>query len=659
MVNEAGEILECFDPQLDEVHEQYFATLVQMIGNAFPNYRNQLVQNELKAFENNEDNLEAVKYVATLNVLIDLCQQGWKLEVHENQLYLKMAAPETVDKEYIRYRLSSERKAQFQEPSVQHFVEKMEAEKNFNGAQISIRNLIGDTQQLISRIQDNVEPIVHPYIQLVEHKKDEHTGYWLSDIWRYFRYTWSIPYKTMPGRNLFYLVRDAAQEYHPIIGIFALGNSVLNLTVRDDDIGWTVEAIAKRLKRMERIDRSSQTVSGTNGKTVGATTRKFLETEEEYEKRLQHYSADTMDIIQRNLLTAISELYLDDLDYQLGQPVTAEKIEDLRLLAEKLRKQSIDNKKTAHVTSYIQEAQEILFKKKRASELSRLLDAQLTFEKYHSENTSVWLTELMHAEDGRKAVNVALVANRKTKIGSNMMEIIVCGAIPPYNELLGGKLISILACSPTVIRDYTVRYQNQVSEIASRMKGAKVIRDNQLAFLGTTSLYAVGSSQYNRIKVPITDDFSIQYRKMGITEGYGTVYFSKNTTSSLMRVLELQDGGRRINNIFGEGTSPRFRLISRGLSSLGIKADAFLKHYSPRIVYSINLAKNTSAFLCGATNVLEYPFNIKEPLDVSEKTNQMIDYWYTRWLRTRIGTVDIIDRLTSFDVEDVLVSKMR
>ena len=410
---------------------------------------------------------------------------------------------------------------------------------------------------------------------------------------------------------------------------------------------------------MERIDRSSQTVSGTNGKTVGATTRKFLETEEEYEKRLQHYSADTMDILQRNLLTAISELYLDDLDYQLGQPVTAEKIEDLRLLAEKLRKQSIDNKKTAHVTSYIQEAQEILFKKKRASELSRLLDAQLTFEKYHSENTSVWLTELMHAEDGRKAVNVALVANRKTKIGSNMMEIIVCGAIPPYNELLGGKLISILACSPTVIRDYTVRYQNQVSEIASRMKGAKVIRDNQLAFLGTTSLYAVGSSQYNRIKVPITDDFSIQYRKMGITEGYGTVYFSKNTTSSLMRVLELQDGGRRINNIFGEGTSPRFRLISRGLSSLGIKADAFLKHYSPRIVYSINLAKNTSAFLCGATNVLEYPFNIKEPLDVSEKTNQMIDYWYTRWLRTRIGTVDIIDRLTSFDVEDVLVSKMR
>ena len=410
---------------------------------------------------------------------------------------------------------------------------------------------------------------------------------------------------------------------------------------------------------MEKVDRSSQTVSGTNGKTVGATTRRFVETEEEYTQRLQHYSSDTMDILQKNLSAAISELYLDDLDYQLGQPATAEKVENLRLLAEELRKQAIDNKKTAHVTSYIEEAQETLFKKKRASELSRLLDAQLTFEKYRSENTTDWLAGLMHAEDGRKAVNVALVANRKTKIGSNMMEIIVCGAIPPYNELLGGKLVSMLACSPIVIRDYTERYQNQVSEIASRMKGARVVRNSKLAFLGTTSLYSVGSSQYNRIKVPITDDFSIQYRKMGITEGYGTVYFSKNTTASLMRVLELQDGGRRINNIFGEGTSPRFRLISRGLSSLGIKSDAFLQHYSPRIVYSINLAKNTSAFLCGATDRLEYPFNIEDPQDVAEKTEQMIDFWYTRWLQTRIGTVDIVGRLNNFDIDDVLVSRTR
>ena len=38
-----------------------------------------------------------------------------------------------------------------------------------------------------------------------------------------FRYTWSIPYKTMRVEIYSYLVRDEAQENHPVIGIFALG----------------------------------------------------------------------------------------------------------------------------------------------------------------------------------------------------------------------------------------------------------------------------------------------------------------------------------------------------------------------------------------------------------------------------------------------------
>lgn len=659
MVNEAGEILERFEPQLDEPNKVRFVELTRRIGSAFPNYRNQLVQNELLTHNADRDNLASIKYSAVLKVLIDLCRQGWQLEVHDEQLYVKMTAQDSMDKEYIRYRLSSEKKAQFQERSIQHFIERQEKEKVYNGKQVSIKNLIGDAQQLIERIHAQNKHIVLPYVQLVTHSKDEHTGYWLSDIWRYFRYTWSIPYKTMPGRNLFYLVRDAAQECHPIIGIFALGNSVLNLTVRDDEIGWTVEAIAKKLKRTEQIDHSRQTVSGTNGKTVGGSTRRYLETEEEHRLRIQKYSSETMAVLIGNLSSAISELYLKDLDYSLGEPVTEEKIVQLRALAEQLRALAIDNKKTAHVTSYVEEAKEILFKKKRASELARLLEAQLTFERCREESDVDWLSRLMCTETGRKAINVALVANRKTKIGSNMMEIIVCGSIPPYNELLGGKLVSMLACSPTVIRDYTERYKNQVSEIASRMKGEKVVRDSRLAFLGTTSLYAIGSSQYNRISVPVTDDFSLKYKKMGITEGYGTVFFSKETTAALMRVIEIQDGGRRINNIFGEGTSPRFRLISRGLSSLGIKADAFLQHYSPRIVYSIELAKNTNEFLCGATDDLQYPFDINDIGSVEAGTQKIIDYWYTRWLLTRLTTVDIVDRLGRFNIASVLVSMMR
>ncbi len=660
MKNEIGEVLELFCPTLDQDKTARFNNLINRIGQAYPNYREQIVQQELNTFAANADNIEDMKYKAALSALIDLTQQGWQLEVHNNQLYLRMSAQDSIDKGYIRFRLGSERKAQFQDESVMRFLEKMESVKTYNNQQISIRNLIGSSIVLIQKIQNNVEPIVSPYIQLVTHQKDEHTGYWLSDIWRYFRYTWAIPYKTMPGRNLFYLVRDASQPCHPIIGIFALGNSVLNLTVRDDEIGWTVEAISKQLKRKKEITHSSQAVSGTNGKTVSVKIEKYVETEEEYKLRVADYSSKAIATLLSNIDVAIKDVYVKDLGYHRGTKYpTQEKVDELLNLSNELRDLAIDNKKTSGKVNFEQEAQEILFKKKRSAELSRLLDAKIIFNKYRAKDASEWLKKLMSTEDGKKAVNIALVANRKTKIGSNMMEIIVCGSIPPYNQLLGGKLVSILACSPRVIKDYTDKYAEQVSEIASRMKGERVIRDSRLAFLGTTSLYSVGSSQYNRIKVPMKNDFVLTYKEMGITEGYGTVYFSKATTSAMMRVLELQDGGRRINNIFGEGTSPRFRLISRGLSTLGIKSNAFLQHYTPRIVYSIELAKNTNEFLCGGAKELDYPFDIDDPNDIVATTQNMIDFWYTRWLKSRLQSVNIIERLTNFDINLVLVSMTR
>jgi len=659
---EANEISEIFSPALNEEYTNRFQCLVKRIGEVFPNYRDLLIKQEIAATENGipDNDFEGLKYITALRVLYDLTQQGWSLEVQNNtNLYLTMLTENSNSKDYIRKRLSTERKAQFKVDSTLRFIEQMERVKVYHGREISIKNLIGSKEALIRAIK-NKQRVVDPYIQLVTHSIDEHTGYRDTDIWRYFRYTWSIPYKSMPGRNLFYLVRDRAQEFHPIIGIFALGNSVLNLTVRDNEIGWTVDAIRSALERKASKEISTQKVSQTNGKTVTSKRTRYLETEEEHIARITAYSQQTMEVLFGNLKNAINDIYVRDLGYHRGTKYPSEDtINELKRLYEELREQAIDNKKTAKVTNWEDETKEILFKKKRAFELAKLLDAMRWFNHFKCDSYTKWLEAMLKNEQGRKAINVALVANRKTKIGSNMMEIIVCGAIPPYNELLGGKLVSILACSPIVIRDYTEKYSNQVSEIASRMKGRRVIRDSRLAFLGTTSLYSIGSSQYNRIKVPITKDFTLQFKNMGITEGYGTVYFSKETTDAMMRLLELQDGGRRINHVFGEGTSPRFRLISRGLSTIGIKADAFLKHYSPRIVYSIELASNTNEFLLGYTDELNYPFDITSDEDVKAKTQYMIEYWYERWMSKRLQTVDIIQRLQAFTPESIMLSYTR
>ena len=653
---------EQYKPALSERYSALFSELVERLQRILPNNRATAIADEIErvaGITEEAESLDGKKYMAALSVLIDLSQQGWIFDVQNGELTLKMENSNIDEKAKIRYRLSAERNAQFKSPSVAKFIQYMETTRKFNGTKISIRDLIGDRDKLIEAIQGK-HRVCDPYIQLVNREeRDEYTGYKLCDIWRYFRYTWSIPYKTMPGRNLFYLVRDRLQPYHPVIGIFALGNSVLNLTVRDDDIGWTVEAIRKTMEQKTSTAFCEQMVGGTDGKKVKVRISEPLESAEEFRARREQYANAVLPLLINNIDTAISELYVDDLGYdKQEQNPRQEQINQLNALAERYAKISIDNKNNEKDPDWQTEARSNLFIRKRANELAKLLSTKVMFNNATGENSTEKLQTLLSTEKGRKAIHTALIANRKRKIGSNMMEIVVCGSIPPYNELLGGKLVSMLACSPRVISDYTHKYENQISEIASRMKGEKVIRDSHLAYLGTTSLYAVGSSQYNRIKAPLEDAQPLEYRRIGVTEGYGTVFFSKGTTSLFSSILEQQDGGKRINHVFGEGTSPRFRMISRGLASIGIRAEAFLRHYSPRIVYSIELAKNTKEFLMGYTDYVDYGYDLEDQELVEQKTQELIEYWYQRWLTTRLTSVNIVERLESFNINRFMLGNM-
>ena len=99
-------------------------------------------------------------------------------------------------------------------------------------------------------------------------------------------------------------------------------------------------------------------------------------------------------------------------------------------------------------------------------------------------------------------------------------------------------------------------------------------------------------------------------------------------------------------------------MISRGLSSIGIKAEAFLKHYSPRIVYSIDLAKNTNNYLVGFDNDVDYGYDLDDINAVQQKTQELIDYWYDRWLMMRLTTIDIEQRLEDFNAESIILGNI-
>ena len=87
MINELGEVLELFCPTLSKEKATQFNILIDRISKAYPNYREQIVRQELSTMNVDTDNIEDMKYKAVISALIDLTQQGWQLEVHKNQLY--------------------------------------------------------------------------------------------------------------------------------------------------------------------------------------------------------------------------------------------------------------------------------------------------------------------------------------------------------------------------------------------------------------------------------------------------------------------------------------------------------------------------------------------------------------------------------------------
>src|SRR5205823_255649 len=88
-----------------------------------------------------------------------------------------------------------------------------------------------------------------------------------------------------------------------------------------------------------------------------------------------------------------------------------------------------------------------------------------------------------------------------------------------------------------------------------------VYRPARLALLTTSSLYDYGSSQYNRIRLEAGTNRAVTYRRIGHTDSFGTVHFAQDTVAVLTELALLSKGHRTINNLFGEGTSPKLRLI--------------------------------------------------------------------------------------------------
>lgn len=180
------------------------------------------------------------------------------------------------------------------------------------------------------------------------------------------------------------------------------------------------------------------------------------------------------------------------------------------------------------------------------------------------------------------------------------------GALPPYNMILGGKLVASLVTADTIRKAFERKYAN----VRTVMKGRRI--PGRLLFITTTGAYGK-SSVYARLKYENKSIASF----IGFSNGIGSFHIPNLLYENLIRYLESKniDTSRG----YGSGPSRKLRIIDQAMAMLGFQKGT--KHSIKRGVYFFPLADNLTSVIKDG----------KKPKWIKRPVSGLSEYWKNRW----------------------------
>ena len=170
----------------------------------------------------------------------------------------------------------------------------------------------------------------------------------------------------------------------------------------------------------------------------------------------------------------------------------------------------------------------------------------------------------------------------------HVMDAYVVGAVPPYSQLICGKLVAALMASSEVQHVYERKYIGRQSVISKKNNRARLV------LLTTTS--ALGrSSIYNRLSLPTCP----QFLRIGVTKGFGHFHLSGPIFDSMRGYLKATGHPYASGHQFGAGANWKIRVVRTAVEKIGVNGNSILKHGIEREVYAIPLATNWQNILLG------------------------------------------------------------
>ena len=176
------------------------------------------------------------------------------------------------------------------------------------------------------------------------------------------------------------------------------------------------------------------------------------------------------------------------------------------------------------------------------------------------------------------------VHDRKARL-VNMMDAYVLGALPPYNALLGGKMVACLIRSREIYDDFAQTYGGTTGIISGKEKNARLLAV-------TTSSSMGRSSVYNRLKL----DGLPYFESIGYTGGWGHFHIPDSLFLELRAYLRAIGHRYADQHRFGQGPNWRLRTTRAALTALGFRDD-LLQHGIKREAFLCRLAINATRLL--------------------------------------------------------------
>ncbi len=198
-----------------------------------------------------------------------------------------------------------------------------------------------------------------------------------------------------------------------------------------------------------------------------------------------------------------------------------------------------------------------------------------------------------------------------------LMDGYVVGAVPPYNRILGGKLIACLLRSKEVVRDFRDKYGQTNGVISGKAKNAHLVAVTTTSALGRSSVY-------NRLRLGGREYLS----PIGYTSGYGHFHFPDALFAEMRAYLKAKNNAYENNHRFGDGPNWKMRAIRRSLEMLDMNP-GLIKHGLARQVFLGPVADNAVAVLQGKKVRPSYN-SLLSAADIGEAAAE-------RWIRPRAG----------------------